>query len=125
VNRRAFLRAAGLGSFFLPSLARAASAPRRPRFVVYTTSHGTVYDRWKMRPAGTDETVDFDCDLAGMGMSPILAPLAAYTRRLLVVDGLSDIGALVAPVAPHDAGHAGTLTGRIGASPPHSAMQEP
>ena len=92
IARRNVLKALGLTacSFALPSIGRAA--PSRPRLVVYTTSHGTVYDQWRLRPGGVGDDVDFEADLEEL--SPILAPLASYASRLLVLDGLADIEAL-------------------------------
>ena len=52
VNRRRFLTALGMGTGALAMGSRVAlgdsSVPKR--LIVLSTSHGTVYDGWKMRP---------------------------------------------------------------------------
>jgi hypothetical protein len=94
ISRRQLLAATGLaaGSLFLPSRrARAQTAPPK-RLIVVFTQHGTVYDNWKMRPNGAVDGTAFDVDLttvADTDFSPILAPLAPFKDKLLVVDGLS------------------------------------
>jgi hypothetical protein len=117
VNRRQLLQALGLSAagLTLPSLARgAAPAPAR-RILFYVTSHGTTYDRWKLRPGGQGEDQDFTLDLAtlrGSDWSQILAPLQAHARKLLVLDGLGNGCGIVTQHNEHEEGHASLLTGR-------------
>jgi len=118
LQRRRFLQALGLGagSLFLPSLrgrAQAATPPKR--FVVVFTQHGFVYNSFRMRPAGTNDTADFDVPLAGIAdgdFSRILRPLAPFKQKLLVVDGLS-LASAEGDIAfnEHDKGTRGALTG--------------
>jgi hypothetical protein len=98
LRRRRFLQACGLGagSLFLPSLqARAQAAPPK-RLIVLYTQHGFVYDAVKMRPPGTNETADFDVDMATLDdsqLSRTLRPLAPFKDRLTMVDGLAMVSA--------------------------------
>ena len=98
VNRRQFLSALGAGAgasavattgLWGPR-AWAGTAPKR--FILLSSSHGTVYDYWKMRPRGRTDRGDWSEDL--MGLSPdafsrALAPLHPYRSRLQILDGLS------------------------------------
>ena len=101
LNRRRFLSALGLtgAATALPgSLTRRAfaggSAPKR--IIVFSTSHGTVYDGWKFRQGGEDDSRAFEFDLAGMGadtFSRALQPLHDHRSRMMVLDGLAMISA--------------------------------
>lgn len=93
LRRRRLLQALGLGtaSLFLPSRARAQTAPPK-RLIVMFTQHGFVYDSWKMRPPGVSEAADFDVDLGSVDdglFSPVLRPLTGFKDKLTVIDGLS------------------------------------
>lgn len=120
-TRRQLLAASGLlaGSLFLPSLrARAQSNAGPPkRLIVFFTQHGTVYDNWKMRPAGNTGTQDFQASLSGLTaneFSPILRPLHAHRNKLTVVDGLA-MASVEADILAnaHDLGTRGALTGAL------------
>lgn len=116
LTRRQLLRALGLtaGALHLPSLARAqVDVPRRIVFLF--TQHGTVYPNWRMRSPGLPEDRDwqfrFD-DPDPASFSPILAPLSAHRRELLVIDGLSMVSAIAdVPFNGHDKGTLHALTG--------------
>jgi hypothetical protein len=118
LQRRRFLQALGLGagSLFLPSLrGRAQTAAPPKRFVVVFTQHGFVYNSFRMRPAGTTDTADFNVSLADVAdgdFSRMLRPLAPFKRKLLVVDGLS-MASAEGDIAfnEHDKGTRGALTG--------------
>ncbi|NVB39504.1 DUF1552 domain-containing protein [Pseudenhygromyxa sp. WMMC2535] len=122
MSRRNLMRALGLAgsAAFLPSLAprtgrTAMGAPKRLLMIV--TSHGTVYDNWKMRPQGQDEVSDWEFDLTGLApeeFSTILAPFHAVRDRTLILDGLAACPIGVAGINEHEAGHVAALTGTIG-----------
>jgi hypothetical protein len=95
-NRRQLLQALGLGagSLFLPSLMsdRQAYAGPANRLIVYYTQHGPGYENWRMRRPGLPDH-DGDWELALDGVpeaewSPVLQPLYAHRKDLLVLDGL-------------------------------------
>lgn len=83
-SRRDLLRALGVSAAaapFIPLLDGHAEDPTLPkRLVIFTHPNGVVLDNW--RPTGSEN--DFE-------LSPILAPLAAYKDRMLVLDGV-DLG---------------------------------
>jgi hypothetical protein len=128
LSRRSLLSALGLGgaSLFLPTLlprrARAAEGAPPPdegappkRLLIFYTSHGTVYDNWKMRPAGKPEDADWEHSLSRVSeseMSPILRPLYEVREDLLVLDGLS-LATAIADVVwnEHPKGQINSLTG--------------
>jgi hypothetical protein len=94
VDRRRFLSALGLGagSLALGSRSALGSSEIPKRLIVLSTSHGTVYDGWKMRPAGHSADSAWSADLHGLRQeefSRALAPLHPYRSRLQVLDGLS------------------------------------
>lgn len=123
VSRRALLRGGlglGLGALCLPSLlsraARAAAEEPVRRLLIVMTEHGTVYDRWRMRPGGLPEDEDWEVplgDLAEADFSEILQPLHAHRDRLLVLDGIGNAVGLVTGHNPHEEGHATALTGTL------------
>jgi hypothetical protein len=81
VPRRAFLR--GLGSTLalplLEAMTPAFAAPARPlRLGIYATPNGMMMDKW----TPTGEGADFQ-------LSPILEPLAAHRKRMVVISGLA------------------------------------
>lgn len=89
----------GSASLFLPSLfskrAHAQATPPK-RLVVVFSQHGFVYDSIRMRPPGTTDTASFDlpfADIADDQFSQVLRPLAAFKRKLLMVDGLAQVSA--------------------------------
>jgi hypothetical protein len=108
----------GAGSLLLPSLLRGedhgGGPPRRLLFVF--TRHGTVYDQWRMTPAGGSPEGDwgFDLNEADPGsFSPLLEALHPHRDQLLVLDGLSLTSALGdrPQFSPHTLGHIHGLTG--------------
>lgn len=117
-TRRQILQALGLtaGSLFLPSrgLATTATPPRRILF--FMSSHGTVYDNWKMRPGGVPDDQDWTADLTALATpewSPILAPLAHHASKLMILDGLAHGPSIPSATNEHDEGHATVLTGDL------------
>lgn len=93
-NRRQFLSAMGLGTAGIAATGRRAlgSSEVPKRLIVLSTSHGTVYDGWKMRPRGRTDSQPFAEDLTGLSaadFSRALDPLHAHRSRLQVLDGLS------------------------------------
>ncbi|MFV8749323.1 DUF1552 domain-containing protein [Nannocystaceae bacterium ST9] len=115
------MRALGLagGAAFLPSLAaresRAATGPPT-RLLHLVTSHGTVYDAWKIRVGELDEFSDWQLELAGLAVdefSPILAPLHGVREHLLILDGLAALGVGLAGTNEHEAGSVAALTGTV------------
>ena len=95
MNRRQLLTALGLtsGAALIGPRARGASAASPRRLIVASTAHGTVHDRWKMRPpdAGPD-SAPWVADLAQVPARDWpgpLAPLHPHRRRLNVIDGVS------------------------------------
>ena len=94
-NRRAFLRAAGVGASaaalapFLPlPQAEGAAGPRR--MIIITGGQGTDMSRW--RPSGTE--TDFV-------LSEILDPLVAYQDRMIVLDGVDNEAAIQGDFGGH------------------------
>jgi hypothetical protein len=133
VNRRQLLYALGLSAagLSLPSVraanAGAGRAGTAKRILFYVTSHGTCYDRYKLRPGRRTDTEDFEADLPSLAASewsPILAPLSAHARKLLVVDGLGNGCGIVPQFNEHEEGHASILTGRIG-TPIYGSIARP
>ena len=106
LSRRTVLQAAG-ASFALPLLeamwpgrrGRAQAAGVIPkRFVVFFTPNGTIFPGWV--PSGGE---------TAFTLSPILAPLSAFQRDLVVVSGLFQEGA---GGDGHQTGIGGMLTGQ-------------
>jgi hypothetical protein len=102
MNRRRFLRALGLTgaasvagpSWLAPRAVADDHAPKR--LIMLTTGHGTVYDGWKMRQGGEDESRRFEFDLTGLpeeAFSRALQPLHPFRERLLPLDGLAMVSA--------------------------------
>lgn len=122
LHRRTLLQALGLsaGSLVLNSFPLAiprarAQAPYR-RILFYVTSHGTVYDNWKIRQAGQDESTDFDIDLRTLAkdqFSSILEPLYDLKSQIMVVDGLANAVGRVRGFNEHEMGHASILTASL------------
>ncbi|HCH62007.1 MAG TPA: hypothetical protein DFR83_04325 [Deltaproteobacteria bacterium] len=93
-NRRQFLSAMGLGTAGIAASGRhalgASEVPKR--LIILSTSHGTVYEGWKMRPRGRTGEQPFHEDLTGLSSSDFsraLEPLFPHRSRLQVLDGLS------------------------------------
>ena len=87
--------AAALASPFLPWLrAHGEDATETGRLILFFTPHGTIHDNW--RPTGTER--DFT-------LGPILAPLAGFEDRLMILDGMN-VDASISVGAPHTKGPA-------------------
>jgi hypothetical protein len=103
IGRRQFT--AGLGASLLAAPlvsllggeARAQTATRARRLLIFFTPDGTVHRFWRLSGAGTDFQFP-----AGS----VLEPLARHASRLLVCDGIDFAG-----VSNHEAGMAAMLTG--------------
>jgi len=99
MNRRRFLTALGMGAGagLVGRTARAATGDVPKRLVMVSTCHGTVYDHWRMRPAGAGpEGSPWVADLVDLPeeqWSRGLQPLYAHRRRLNVLDGISMVTA--------------------------------
>ncbi len=102
VDRRRFLSALGLtgvgGTLFPSLLPRRAwgldGAPKR--LIVISTSHGTVYNGWKMRRGGENDGQKWEFALGGLSESQFsksLKPLYSHRNRMLALDGLCMISA--------------------------------
>ncbi|EYF07457.1 Tat (twin-arginine translocation) pathway signal sequence domain protein [Chondromyces apiculatus DSM 436] len=90
-----------LGLPFLDAMSRSASATTFPkRFIVFFTGLGTVKDAWV--PQGTE--LDFT-------LSEVLAPLAPFKEKLLVLEGIDMESAYHGPGDPHQQGIGHALTG--------------
>ncbi|NIS34119.1 MAG: DUF1552 domain-containing protein, partial [Actinobacteria bacterium] len=94
--------AAAAGSpFALPSLTSHAQPPAIPkRLVLFYTSHGSVYDRWRMMGPGGPQASDWEYDLGPLTsgeFSEILEPLHPFRDKLLILDTLSNVANLSRP----------------------------
>ena len=95
LDRRRFLSALGLGSagLALGGFPRALGGDELPkRLIVVSSSHGTAYNGWKMRPGGEPEDGSWELDLSSMDaadFSRALEPLFPHRDRMLCLDGLS------------------------------------
>lgn len=104
LHRRTLLRGAGGLAVALPFLtamerdARALPFPKR--FVVFFTGLGTIKDHWV--PTGTETSFT---------LGPILAPLAPFQDRLVVLEGVDMESAHHGPGDPHQQGIGHALTG--------------
>ncbi len=103
ISRRTVLRGAGSVAIALPWLeamaprkASAALSPRR--FVAMFQPMGSVFDNW--RPSGTETAFQ---------LSPILSPLEAHKKDLVVIEGLDQKGD---GGGGHQIGIGGLLTGQ-------------
>jgi hypothetical protein len=107
-SRRNLLRTLGVSAAaapFIPLLEGHAGGTALPkRLVLFTHSNGVVLENW--RPTGGE---------ADFVLSPILAPLAAYRDRMLVLDGL-DLG-YGKDIGKSSVGHAGMASLWTGTSP--------
>lgn len=130
-RRRTFMQALGLGAGSLAfhswgPKAIAQASGQAKRIVFYVTSHGTVYDNWKLRPAGQGDDVDFEADLTGLQsdqFSSILAPLHPLREHLLILDGVANCAGRVLGLNEHDMGHASILTGQLPREVPGALAQ--
>ncbi len=115
MKRRSFLSglAAGASATLWPWPVRAQEGTPPKRLVVFWTEHGAVHDTWRIRPNG--ESGDYTLDLTTLAESDFsesLAPLWPVRDRIVVVDGLSMISAMVdVPGFAHDVGAIHSLTG--------------
>ncbi|WP_438020102.1 DUF1552 domain-containing protein [Sorangium sp. So ce315] len=104
LDRRTFLRGAGglaVALPFLDAMSGSASAVEFPRrFVVFFTGLGTVKQAWK--PVGSETSFE---------LGEILAPLAPYRDKLLVVEGVDMESAHHGPGDSHQQGIGQALTG--------------
>ncbi|WP_437290743.1 DUF1552 domain-containing protein [Sorangium sp. So ce406] len=104
LDRRTFLRGVGglaVALPFLDAMSGSASAVEFPkRFVVFFTGLGTVKKAWQ--PTGTE---------ASFELGEILAPLAPYRDKLLVVEGVDMESAYNGPGDAHQQGIGQALTG--------------
>jgi hypothetical protein len=99
LNRRTFLRGAGV-SIALPWLpARAASRPPR-RFVVFGETNGYLRKTWM--PTGTER--DF-------ALSPALTPLAPHKDQVVILDGIDNLVSRHSLGPPHMKAFGPMLTG--------------
>ncbi len=117
MRRRQFLQALGVGAggLLLPSGRATGAATPAKRVVFFITSHGTVYDQWRIR-MGQPDTLDYVLDLESLAeadVSPILAPLMPHASKLLVLDGLANGCVVSSTFNEHEEGHASLLTGKI------------
>lgn len=105
-DRRAFLKSLGVGAAalsFLPSSVTRAADPTIPkRFIAFFTGNGTLPAFWA-KPGATEK--DFT-------LGPILAPLAAFKQKLVLLDGLDNAASYDGPGAAHQKGCGAFLTGR-------------
>jgi hypothetical protein len=82
IPRRTFLRGVG-ASLAVPMLdamvpAFAAGPARPTRLAIYATPNGIMMDQWTPKTGG-----------AGFELTPILEPLAAHRKRMMVISGLA------------------------------------
>jgi hypothetical protein len=121
-TRRRLLQATGLaaGGLMLPSLlgdrrAHAQAAP--PRLGIFFTQHGPTYDTWRLRqPNLPDKDQDWEIPLDTLPeaeWSPVLQPLYAQRKNILVLDGLAFTSAFADNPGTnnHNAGTSHALTG--------------
>ncbi|MFK7986199.1 MAG: DUF1552 domain-containing protein, partial [Sandaracinaceae bacterium] len=101
LSRRSLLRglgaagAAAAASPFLPLMTASGDTPvESGRLILFYTPHGTVHDQW--RPSGPERAYS---------LSPILAPLAGFEEKLLILDGV-DIDPTISIGASHTKGPA-------------------
>lgn len=97
-SRRRLLGGLGVSAAMLPLLpifeseseAGQLGAPKR--LILLTTPNGTVLEDW--RPSGTENNFT---------LGPILAPLADYQDRMLVLDGIDEVAVGTGASKGHDA----------------------
>jgi hypothetical protein len=94
MNRRQLLTALSLGgaSMALPRHRWAAAGDSGPpkRLIILSSTQGSVYDHWTMKPEGMTGPGELALSsLAANDFSRSLAPLHPYRDRLLLLDGLS------------------------------------
>jgi|GEM_PF-4619570 len=130
IARRDLLNLIGLGTsgLFLPSMFgdRAACAAEIPkRFFVYYTPHGPVQQNLTMRPDGSSgwnadksdksdraAALSFALPDSEAAWSAILKPFFPVRKKMLVLEGLSMMSALLdKPTNNHNAGTSHALTG--------------
>jgi hypothetical protein len=116
LDRRRFLQlmAAGGSSLLMPRRPRAEGDQPR-RLIVISSRHGTVHDRWALRPKGLDPAQPWSVDLGALGadeLPSILAPLYDARRRMVALDGVSLLSAeLDIPGYRHEKGWVHAWTG--------------
>lgn len=115
LTRRSWLRAGGASALALGlSHPRARAATRPKRIIFCVQMHGFVHPALTLVPPGLAASDAYELELEASALSPILQPLAPWTDRLLVLDGL----ALNSAIAdywiarnPHVPAHVHLLTG--------------
>jgi len=102
ITRRGLLGggvAALAASALYPRVVTANNTPPK-RLIVVFSANGTIYDHWAPSGSGTSFT-----------LSPILAPLAPYQQKLLILDGINVQSASNGPGDDHMKGMGHMLTG--------------
>ena len=115
LTRRSLLRAAGASALALGVGPRVASAATKPKRIIFcVTMHGFFRPNLELVPPGKTSGDAYEFPLDPRALSPILEPLAPWTDRLLVLDGLSMNSAIAdywTALNPHVPGHIHLLTG--------------
>ena len=120
INRRRFLQGLGLGASALycsgirqPAAAGTVTPPKR--LIIVSSSHGSVYDQWKMNPYGLPEGATGEFSLNELGaeaFSRVFEPLYPHRRRMIALEGLSMASAeLDLPGYRHEKGWIHAWTG--------------
>jgi hypothetical protein len=101
INRRQLLQALGLGAVAGvirgEPLARAGQPTFPSRIVLYVQPHGHIPDAWRMAIPGGATDAFAELSIAGLPagqLCPTLQPLAAFSNKLLAIEGLSHTSAL-------------------------------
>jgi hypothetical protein len=103
ISRRGILGAGAglLASSLLPrALLADGGTPVPKRLIIVFSANGTIYDQWLPQGSGASFT-----------LSPILAPLAPFKNRLLILDGVNVQSASSGPGDDHMKGMGHMLTG--------------
>ena len=115
IQRRNLLKALGLlGPAYYASRparhARAASPAIPTRILFFYTSHGTLLRQWIKPPSGASVATETSYDFG-----PILQPLSAFKKKMLILEGLDMVSQYVDPISP-DQGHIGGQTHALSAN---------
>ena len=116
MNRRKFLKLAGMGTGMTLAPKKLWAASNSPkRLVIFFTQHGSWYDGWKMRQGNNQpENRSWNMDLPTLPseFSEALYPLARFREQMVVVDGLALVSAEVdGSGLRHELGQVHALTG--------------